>query len=36
MLKQTLLLRAFGLWKIPLIAFVRPAVVELSDKKCVI
>ncbi len=33
-LKETLLLRAFGLFKIPLIFFVGPSVVNLNDKEC--
>ncbi len=35
-LKQTAYLRLFGLLKIPLIAYLRPTVVELSDERCVI
>jgi acyl-coenzyme A thioesterase PaaI-like protein len=35
-LKQTAYIRIFGLLKIPLIAFLRPTVVELSDQRCVI
>ncbi len=36
LLKQTLQVRALGWWKIPLIAAVRPRVVEMSDARCVI
>ncbi len=35
-MKQTAYLRIFGLLKIPLIAYLRPTVVELSDERCVI
>ncbi len=35
-LKYTLLMRCYGLFKIPLLAFVSPTVVEFSDKRCVI
>jgi acyl-coenzyme A thioesterase PaaI-like protein len=34
--KQTLSIRALGWWKIPLIALVRPTVVEMSGDRCVI
>jgi hypothetical protein len=34
--KQTLSVRALGWWKIPLIALVRPQVVEMGDDRCVI
>jgi acyl-coenzyme A thioesterase PaaI-like protein len=34
--KDTLYLRLFGLFKIPMIAFLSPSVVEVSDKKTVI
>ena len=34
--KQTLSVRALGWWKIPLIAVVRPTVVELEGDRCVI
>ncbi len=34
--KQTLSVRALGWWKIPLIAAVRPTVVELGADRCVI
>lgn len=36
LLKQTLQVRALGWWKIPLIAAVRPRVIEMSDARCVI
>ena len=36
MLRETLLLRAFGLFKIPMIFFVRPSVVELNDRRVVV
>lgn len=36
LLKQTLYVRGFGLLKIPLIAFLRPTVVELEEERCVI
>lgn len=36
LLKQTLQVRALGWWKIPLIAAVRPRVIEMSDTRCVI
>ncbi len=34
--KSTLWLRMFALWKIPLIAAVRPGVLALDDRECVI
>jgi acyl-coenzyme A thioesterase PaaI-like protein len=34
--KQTLSVRALGWWKIPLIAAVRPSVVEMDGDRCVI
>jgi len=34
--KQTLSVRALGWWKIPLIALVRPQVVEMGGDRCVI
>jgi len=34
--KATLILRFFSLWKIPLIYYCKPKVVEINDKKCVI
>ena len=34
--KQTWGLRLFGWWKIPLLASVRPTVVELSETRCVV
>ncbi len=34
--KSTLWLRAFALWKIPLIAAVRPRVLSLDDRECII
>jgi acyl-coenzyme A thioesterase PaaI-like protein len=35
-LKETVLMRGFGLLKIPLIAYLRPTVEEMSDERCVI
>lgn len=35
-LKQTAYLRIFGLLKIPLIAYLRPTVLELSDERCIV
>ncbi|HEX5038010.1 MAG TPA: DUF4442 domain-containing protein [bacterium] len=35
-LKQTLMLRAFGLTKVPLINYVRPSVVRLDDDEAVV
>ena len=35
-LKETILMRGFGLLKIPLIAYLRPTVEEMNDKRCVI
>lgn len=35
-MKETLLLRAFGFFKIPMLFFVGPKVVELSDEKTII
>jgi acyl-coenzyme A thioesterase PaaI-like protein len=35
-LKETVLLRGFGLFKIPLLFFISPTVVELTDEKCVV
>jgi acyl-coenzyme A thioesterase PaaI-like protein len=32
--RETLTLRAYALWKIPLIAFVSPSVVHLDDERC--
>lgn len=34
--KETLMLRAFGFFKIPLLFFVSPSVVELTSKRCVV
>jgi acyl-coenzyme A thioesterase PaaI-like protein len=34
--KLTLILRVFGFFKIPLIFFVKPTVVELTETKCVV
>lgn len=34
--KDTVLLRSFGLLKIPMLFFISPSVVELSDEKCVV
>lgn len=34
--KETVLLRSFGLLKIPMLFFISPSVVELSDEKCVV
>lgn len=34
--RDTLLLRSFGLFKVPLLFWLRPSVVELSGEKCVI
>lgn len=34
--KETALLRAFGFFKIPMLFFVSPTVVELSDLRCII
>lgn len=35
-LRDTLVLRAFGFFKIPLLHFISPTVVELTDEKCVV
>src|SRR5581483_8113409 len=35
-LKETLQLRLFGFFKIPMLAYVRPSVVEITDEKCVL
>src|SRR5437016_5674106 len=35
-LRETLLLRTFGLLKVPMLLFVSPSVVEITDEKCVI
>ena len=35
-LKETLFIRTFGLFKVPLILFVSPSVVQLDDKACTI
>src|SRR4051812_41246690 len=35
-IKETVLLRTFGFLKVPLLCFVSPSVVELSDQRCVI
>jgi acyl-coenzyme A thioesterase PaaI-like protein len=35
-LKETLLLRSFGLLKIPMLFFISPTVLELSDERCVV
>lgn len=35
-MKDTLFVRYFGLTKVPLIFFVAPSVVELSDQKCIV
>lgn len=35
-LRASLLVRAFGLWKVPLLAWVRPVVEELSLERCVV
>jgi acyl-coenzyme A thioesterase PaaI-like protein len=35
-LKETVLLRTFGLLKIPMLFFISPSVVELSDDRCVV
>jgi len=35
-LKATLLLRAFGFLKIPLLFFLRPRVVEVTEERCVV
>lgn len=35
-LKQTLFLRAFGFLKVPLISYVRPSVVSLTDEEAVV
>jgi acyl-coenzyme A thioesterase PaaI-like protein len=35
-LKATAVLRTFGFLKIPLLFFIRPSVVELDDRRCVI
>lgn len=35
-LKETVMLRSFGFLKIPLLFFISPSVVELSDEKCVV
>jgi acyl-coenzyme A thioesterase PaaI-like protein len=34
--KQTLLVRAFGMFKVPLILFVSPSVVQLDSEACII
>lgn len=34
--RETVLLRAFGFLKIPMLYFVSPTVVELTDKRCVV
>lgn len=34
--RETILLRAFGLLKIPMLFFISPSVVEISDEKCVV
>jgi len=34
--RDTILLRSFGLFKVPLLFWLRPSVVELSDENCVI
>lgn len=34
--KHTFYLRLFSFWKIPLVYFCRPTVLELSDEKCII
>jgi len=36
MLKETVYLRAFGLFKIPMLWYLRPSVVELTDDRCVV
>ncbi len=35
-LRETFFLRAFGLTKIPMLFFISPTVLELSDEKCVV
>ena len=35
-LKETAMLRAFGLLKVPMLFFTAPKVVELTDEKCVV
>lgn len=35
-LRDTAMLRLFGLWKIPMLAYVRPVVLELSEERCVV
>jgi acyl-coenzyme A thioesterase PaaI-like protein len=35
-MKETLLLRVFGFLKIPMLFYISPSVVELTDEKCVI
>lgn len=35
-LKETVLLRAFGLLKIPMLFFVAPQVVEMTDERCIV
>jgi acyl-coenzyme A thioesterase PaaI-like protein len=35
-LRETFFLRAFGFLKIPMLHFVRPSVVELTDDRCVV
>jgi acyl-coenzyme A thioesterase PaaI-like protein len=35
-LRETFFLRAFGFFKIPLLFFLRPSVVELSGERCVV
>ena len=35
-LKQTFFIRAFGLTKIPMLFFISPTVVELTDQRCVV
>ena len=34
-LKEAILMRGFGLLKIPLIAYLRPTVMEMNDERCV-
>lgn len=34
--KETVMLRSFGLLKIPMLFFISPSVVELSDEKCIV
>src|SRR3990167_7603136 len=35
-LRETVLLRSFGLLKIPLLFFISPTVVEMTDQRCVV